>query len=237
MASPQTENGYTKVANELLDRLCLPGINGSEYRVLLLVIRKTYGFHKKHDYISLTQFQKGTLMNRINAVRTIQSLVAKRILVKDGSVYRFNKNWEEWVVVKRLPSSQMATGGSSQKATSNRLGGSSQLATHKRKGKERVTKDIATSVAGIQKLIKLFEPVNPSYERIYPNTTQLAALTRLIKRYGEQGVEHMLTVLPEIVSRPYAPKITTPYELEKNLGKIKIFVEQENNKKTKIAFV
>lgn len=136
MANPQKENGFTPLANEILDRLCLAGITGSEYRVLLLVIRKTYGFHKKQDFISLTQFQKGTLMNRVNAVRTIQSLVAKRILVKEGSVYRFNKNWEEWVVAKRLPSSQTTTTPSSQLTTKT----SSRLATYKR-NKEIDTKE------------------------------------------------------------------------------------------------
>ena len=102
MASPQIENGFTRVANEILEHLTLPGINGSEYRIAIFVIRKTYGFGKKKDKISLTQFQKGTSMKRVNAVRTIQSLVVKRILLKEGSSYVFNKNWEDWVVVKRL---------------------------------------------------------------------------------------------------------------------------------------
>ena len=114
MASPQKENGYTAIANEILERLAYPGMNGSEYRVLLLVVRKTYGFNKKQDKISLSQFQKGTLMARANVVRTIKSLVAKRLLLKEKALYKFNKNWEEWLVVKRIPSSQMATKGSSQ---------------------------------------------------------------------------------------------------------------------------
>ncbi len=104
MASPQKENGFTAIANEILDHLALPGINGSEYRLAILVLRKTYGFAKKKDYISLTQFQKGTGMQRQNVVETLKSLVVKRLLLKEKSLYQFNKNWEEWVVAKRLPS-------------------------------------------------------------------------------------------------------------------------------------
>jgi len=136
MASPQIENGYTRIANEIIEHLLFAGINGSEYRIILCVIRKTYGFGKKDDFISLSQFQKNTLMNRVNVIRTIKSLVAKRLLLKVNSVYKLNKNWEEWVVAKRLPSSQMATGGSSQMATKS----SSRLATYKRK-KETITKE------------------------------------------------------------------------------------------------
>jgi phage replication O-like protein O len=101
MASPQLEKGYTKIANEILEKLAFAGINGSEYRILITVIRKTYGFNKKKDYISLTQFQKATIMDRKQAVETIKSLVGKRILLKEESTYTFNKNWEEWVVGKR----------------------------------------------------------------------------------------------------------------------------------------
>lgn len=109
MASPQIENGFTRLANEILDHLVLPGINGSEYRIAILVLRKTYGFSKKKDKISLTQFQKGTSMKRAHVVETIKSLVDKRILLKEGNSYVFNKNWEDWVVHKRVPSTQKCT--------------------------------------------------------------------------------------------------------------------------------
>ncbi len=117
MASPQIENGFTRIANEILEHLTLPGINGSEYRVAIFVLRKTYGFGKKKDRISLTQFQKGTAMNRAHAVRTIKSLVDKRILLKEKGSYLFNKNWEDWVVHKGVPSTQMDTTASTQKDT------------------------------------------------------------------------------------------------------------------------
>lgn len=118
MSSPQLENGYTRIANELLERLTLPGINGSEYRIVIFVLRKTYGFQKKQDRIPLSQFQKGLEMKRANVVRTIKTLVAKRILAKDKNTYSINKNWEQWVVAKRIlgtsASSQTDTKGSSQ---------------------------------------------------------------------------------------------------------------------------
>ena len=47
MANPQLEDGYTKIANEILEALA--GINLSPYegRALFFLIRKTYGWKKK----------------------------------------------------------------------------------------------------------------------------------------------------------------------------------------------
>lgn len=159
MANPQIENGFTRIANEILEHLCLAGINGSEYRILISVIRKTYGFNKKKDYISLTQYQKLTTMNRPQAVKTIKSLVSKRILLKDNSVYKLNKNWEEWVVAKRIPSMQKDTTASMQLDTKSSM----QLDTYKRK-KETITKDIAISSPFIiEEKLKDMEKTKNSY--------------------------------------------------------------------------
>lgn len=145
MANPQKENGYTQIANEILEHLSLAGINGSEYRILLVVIRKTYGFQKKKDRISITQFEKSTLMNRPQAIDTIKSLLEKRILKKDNNQFVFNKNYEEWIVSKRgsmqkdttlVPSMQKHTIASMQKHTKSSM----QKGTYKR-NKETITKE------------------------------------------------------------------------------------------------
>lgn len=144
MASPQKENGYTAIANEILDHLAQPGINGSEYRILMYVFRKTYGFQKTQDCIPLSQFQKGTLMSRSHVVEVIKSLVHKRILLKEKNVYRFNKNWEQWLVHKRVPQYTNVVQGSTQKQYKS----STQKQTLKRK-KETISKEsiATTSVA------------------------------------------------------------------------------------------
>ena len=134
MASPQLKNGFTEIANEIIEHLILPGTNGQELKLILFTIRKTYGFHKKQDKISLSQFQKALQVKRANICRIIKSLVAKRLLLKEKNLYKFNKNWEQWIVAKRLHSSQKDNLGSSQ------------LATHKRKRtKENIEVDKSTS--------------------------------------------------------------------------------------------
>ena len=76
----------------------------------------------------------------------------------------------------------------------------------------------------------LFEPLNPTYERLFANRTERAALERLIKKFGPAGVKSMLERLPQIVSMPYAPKVTKPTELESKMGDIQQFLAQEKSK-------
>ena len=60
MANPQLENGYTKISNEIFDAMVRWKFSSYEYRILIFLIRKTYGWNKKKDWISLSQFVEGT---------------------------------------------------------------------------------------------------------------------------------------------------------------------------------
>ena len=93
----------------------------------------------------------------------------------------------------------------------------------------------------IDSLIDLFKPINPSYKQMFGNTTERGALGRLVKEHGKEKIENLLEELPAIVSKPYAPRITTPYQLEKKLGELLIFIKQQqteiNKNKEKITII
>ena len=80
MASPQLENGYTRVANELLEAISRFPFNGSQLRLLLFLIRKTYGFQKKADAISISQWQGGTGLNRRTIIRELKNLESMNVI-------------------------------------------------------------------------------------------------------------------------------------------------------------
>lgn len=105
MASPQKENGHTAIANEILDTLCKTRINGQDRQVLDFIFRKTYGWQKKRDRISLSQFEDGTGMKRARICDCIKNLINMKIIIKiqddNGSTYEFNKNYDEWEVVPK----------------------------------------------------------------------------------------------------------------------------------------
>lgn len=105
MINPQSENGHIDINNESAERFAKLHLSGNEWQILWVVLRKTWGWHKKIDSISLGQFQKYTGMNRNATVRSITKLVSKKILLSDKSEYvtqySFNKHYDQWEVVSK----------------------------------------------------------------------------------------------------------------------------------------
>ncbi len=73
---------HFQTPNDLVDHW-LPQLGEAEVKVLLVVFRKTFGWHKEKDQISLSQFQTLTGLNRTNTCRAINSLIDKGILQKE----------------------------------------------------------------------------------------------------------------------------------------------------------
>lgn len=88
---------------------------------------------------------------------------------------------------------------------------------------------------GINSLIDLFKPLNPSYERLFSNKTQRDSLQRLVKKHGYKKISETIKFLPDLVSQPFCPQISTPYQLEMKLGNLIYFYNQSKNKKHKIT--
>lgn len=98
--NPQLENGYARIATEILDALCKIRINGEAMQVLFFIIRKTYGYNKKEDRISLSQFVLGTGLSKVAVCKSINKLKSMKLTIvietEKGNVYKFNKNFDEW---------------------------------------------------------------------------------------------------------------------------------------------
>jgi phage replication O-like protein O len=78
--TPQLEDGFTKIADELLEALCSVNLGGRELSLVLAIIRKTYGWRKKKDHISGSQLAKLTGIPRKKIPTLLRSLEAKNIV-------------------------------------------------------------------------------------------------------------------------------------------------------------
>lgn len=100
MASPQTENGNFQIANELAEAFCRVNLSAYESRILWAIIRKTYGWKKKSDRISYTQFEEITGLNRWHVSRALQSLISRNIVTRSGTGYKLyyavQKDYDKW---------------------------------------------------------------------------------------------------------------------------------------------
>lgn len=225
MASPQVENGFTRIANEILEALCRIRIAGEARQVIDVVLRKTYGYGKKEDCISLSQFCLLTGMRRGDVCRAINKAISMNIIKVIskkangmGNKYCIVKDFDSWralakkqrgVAKKLITISKKANKGVAKK-----------LHTIERV-KERVKDNTAeTSSAEIPLLIKEFERVDPKNKTYYGNTTQRKACSFLIGEYGFDRVIEIIRALPEINALPYVPQSTTPDELMKNWVKL-----------------
>ena len=99
MANPQLENGHTRIANEILEALVRINLSPYESRVLWFIIRKTYGWHKKLDRISISQIANGTGILRQNVFRALKSLHLKNMIFRPSNKHvGFQKDYTMWVV-------------------------------------------------------------------------------------------------------------------------------------------
>ena len=96
MANPQLEDGHTRIANELLEQLMKRHLSPNQWRVLLCIIRKTYGFQKKVDYIANFQIVEATGLCKAVVSRCIKELHQAGFITRQGKHIGFQKNWEEW---------------------------------------------------------------------------------------------------------------------------------------------
>ncbi|MGG4452371.1 replication protein [Brevibacillus porteri] len=111
---PQIEDGYTRLANEILEHIMKASLNGTQFRIVMAVWRYTYGFQRKEHDLSLTFLAKAIDAGRGQVDREMTALIDRKIIIVVGTggrgsrVIAFNKNHSEWTVPT------MTTAGSTQ---------------------------------------------------------------------------------------------------------------------------
>lgn len=115
MADPQLENGYTQIPNELLDALIRVHLTPNQWQVLLCIIRKTDGFHKKVDRIANFQIVEATGLCKAVVSRTLRALQEIRVVYREGKLIGFQKDYEKW---RKLAESSTELAISSTKVSS-----------------------------------------------------------------------------------------------------------------------
>ncbi len=90
------EDGYTRIANELLEAVMLAGLTQHQLLVFMAVMRKTYGFNKKSDWVSNDQLSTltGILSHKCSAAKS--ALVRRGIFTQTGRSIGINKAVSEW---------------------------------------------------------------------------------------------------------------------------------------------
>ena len=147
MGKVDLDNGYTRIANELLEIIPRLGFNGTQLSILIVVIRYTYGFQRKEHELSLSFLAKATKKHKMHIQKEIKNLIQMNIL-KELSVPTFNssrviglnKDINSWELVKTLTVSDLDRVSQNSNTTVSELTNAtvSELTNQERKDKENI---------------------------------------------------------------------------------------------------
>ena len=101
--SPQLENGYTPIANELLEGILLAGLGSAEIKIILVIFRQTYGWSRKEAEISTSFFERLTSLSRRHVVRAIRILLGKGLISRSaGAKMKYGQPVYKYVINKQI---------------------------------------------------------------------------------------------------------------------------------------
>lgn len=205
MANPERREGFFKISNEAAERLAQTNLTGDESRCLWVILRRTLGWQKTEDRISLSQFAKLTGRRRQRCWTALKSLREQCIITVTASrcsqilSYAFQKDCSKWKVLHQAvtvtggmlqPSHQAVTELSQQAVTTSTKDSKDILQKTKTLGGE---KSAATLLSEKDRKFKArfhreLEDWVIRKTRLHPEKRDLAKehgiLENLIKRYG-----------------------------------------------------
>lgn len=95
-----TDDGFMRVANELTDSILLADLTARQLKIMLAVMRKTYGFNKPMDRITNTQISAMTGIHHTHVCSAKNQLIERGFLISGGSKVGINKYISMWDMKK-----------------------------------------------------------------------------------------------------------------------------------------
>jgi len=98
----ETEDGYGRVANLLLEALSISKLNGKQMSICLFIIRRTYSWNKKADEITLKEFAATCDSSETYMSKQLKQLIEWKVITRKnyspGKVpdYEINTRVDEW---------------------------------------------------------------------------------------------------------------------------------------------
>ncbi|MCM8782211.1 MAG: replication protein [Candidatus Omnitrophica bacterium] len=100
IGSPPLEKGHTRIANELLEAIIAYPFTAAQIKVILVVIRKTYGWRKKKSEISYGAISYLTGLNKRYIKKVVEQLIRDHVLTKEKNksknILGLNKRYPQW---------------------------------------------------------------------------------------------------------------------------------------------
>jgi len=121
----QAEERFTQIPNEELERLMKMHLSPNQWQVLLCIFRKTYGFHKKVDYIANKQIMEATDLGKVAVSRCLKELMGRQLITREGKYIGFQKDWKRWEKLSESATSEEVTTGPELAESATKVDGKS----------------------------------------------------------------------------------------------------------------
>jgi len=96
MASPQIQDGYTPIANDLLEAIIRAGFNQRELVLILTIARATYGWSQKMVKISKLELFRRAGLRPDHGYLTLRSLMDRHVLMETNGGLGIQKDFDMW---------------------------------------------------------------------------------------------------------------------------------------------
>lgn len=99
----QLDEPYTRITHEILEEIAKRRFNGTQYGIIIAVLRNTYGFQRKSHRLSISFLAEATLCNKTQIKRELDKLISMKVIKVYDEGNRvisreigFNKYFTEW---------------------------------------------------------------------------------------------------------------------------------------------
>jgi len=237
--NPQLEDGYTPIANELLEAFLQSDLSRQELKIVGAIFRQTYGWRRKEAEISITVFQKLTNLHRRHVQRAIMSLIEKNLISRStGAEMKYGKAVYKYQISKK-DCSQYGYSQTAEKRKTTVANTATEAVANTAPIKTIKTNDNTSYYQEpdekkelhkqITEIFSLFRKVNPMIH--YGHTTNRKSIEKMIKKFGFKKLKATVEYSNSIQGKQYAPTITTPYLLLTKLGELLIYYKKEKSPK------
>ncbi len=114
-----TEDGFMRVANEITDSLLMADLTVRQLKVMLAIMRKTYGFNKPMDRLTNTQIAAMTGIHHTHVCAAKRQLIERKFLIADGVKIGVNKVVSQWISQDSLTLAKTAKEGANKQVISS----------------------------------------------------------------------------------------------------------------------
>lgn len=250
MASPQKENGFTPIANEIIEHLVQAKMSGTEWQYVMCIFRKTYGWKKREDWVTNSQISQMTGLKKERVSEAKRRLLARNIVTEKRNKISIQKDWEKWIelrksvtiVTEKRNSELRKSVHTKETITKEKISESkdSQSKNKKDMGWNKKSDndddlpvvDMDTGEVSGEKVRTKKYPNAPAVRKVFQavlgknpqnwrvNKNQLLACENLYTERGIEKVKRALEFYKEYKDEQYCPIINSPHDLDSKWDKL-----------------